>query len=157
MEFLWWHWVSFGLVLIGLELFIPSFTIIWFGIGGCGAGLYLYFFPQAGFASQLFVWSLLSVILTILWFRILRPRMVDKSKSGMSQEAIVGETGMVIRGNATVMERGRIRFAIPLLGAEEWDFISETPCAPGDRGRVLGIEGHVLKVERIETTKGLSI
>jgi len=149
MEILWWHWVSFGLVLIGAELFIPSFTIIWFGIGGCGTGLYLYVFPNASFSAQLLVWSVLSVLMTILWFSILRPKMVDKSKAGMSQEAIVGETGMVIRGNASVMERGRVRFAVPLLGAEEWDFICETPCAPGDRVRVLGIEGHVLQAERI--------
>ena len=33
MEILWWHWLIGGLILIGLELVIPSFTIIWFGLG----------------------------------------------------------------------------------------------------------------------------
>lgn len=33
MTILWWHWLFFGLILISAELFIPSFTIIWFGPG----------------------------------------------------------------------------------------------------------------------------
>ena len=30
----YWHWLVFGMVLIMAELFVPSFTIFWFGLGG---------------------------------------------------------------------------------------------------------------------------
>ena len=35
MEFklLYWYWLVFGMILIIAELFIPSFTIFWFGLG----------------------------------------------------------------------------------------------------------------------------
>jgi len=56
--------------------------------------------------------------------------MADRTTSGMSHEAIVGETGMMLRGVASQLDRGRIRFAVPVLGAEEWDCISRTLCAP---------------------------
>lgn len=145
---LWWHWLSFGLILIGAELFIPSFTIIWFGLGACFAGLFLYIAPDSAISLQLLVWTFASSVFTFLWFRLLKPRMVDKTTAGMSQEAISGEVGMVIKANSGPLEKGRIRFTVPVLGAEEWDFISADTIAPGDYGRVSGIDGHVLKVER---------
>lgn len=33
-ELLWWHWVVAGLMLMALELVVPSFLIIWFGVAG---------------------------------------------------------------------------------------------------------------------------
>lgn len=144
---LWWHWVSFGLILIGAELIVPSFTIIWFGLGACITGLFLLVVPAAKLSTQLFLWTCLSALLTFLWFRLLKPRMVDRTKAGMSREAIAGEVGMVVKANPTKLDKGRIRFTIPLLGAEEWDFFSEDLLRPGDYARVTGIEGHVLQVE----------
>jgi hypothetical protein len=148
MTILWWHWLSFGLVLISAELFIPSFTIIWFGLGACLVGLFLVVFPESSFTVQLFMWTMLSVVLTFLWFRLLKPKMVDRTKAGMSQEAILGESGMVIKSNATPLEKGRVRFTLPVLGAEEWDYISGEVFQPGDYVRITGIEGHVLQVEK---------
>jgi inner membrane protein len=148
MTILWWYWLSFGLILISAELFIPSFTIIWFGLGACLVGLFLFLFPESAFSLQLFMWTAASSVLTILWFRLLKPKMLDKTTSGMSQEAILGEAGMVVKANATPLEKGRVRFTLPVLGAEEWDFTSAGLFQPGDYVRVSGIEGHVLKVEK---------
>jgi len=35
MEFkiLYWYWLVFGMLLIIAEIFIPSFTVLWFGLG----------------------------------------------------------------------------------------------------------------------------
>jgi membrane protein implicated in regulation of membrane protease activity len=74
--------------------------------------------------------------------------MVDKTKAGMSQEAILGEVGMVIKSNVTALDKGRVRFTLPVLGAEEWDYTAAEQYQPGDYVRVLGIDGHVLKVEK---------
>lgn len=148
MTVLWWHWLSFGLILIGAELFIPSFTIVWFGLGACLAGFFLYFIPEASLSLQLFFWIVASSILTFLWFRLLKPIMVDKTTSGMSSEAIMGEAGMVVKSNATVLDKGRVRFTVPILGAEEWDFTCSDILHPGDYARIKGIDGHVLKVEK---------
>jgi inner membrane protein len=148
MTMLWWYWLSFGLILISVELFIPSFTIIWFGLGACLVGLYLYLFPDASFTVQLFTWSAASSVLTFLWFRVLKPKMVDKTTAGMSQEAILGEAGMVVKSNTTPLEKGRVRFTLPVLGADEWDYTSADLLHPGDYVRVSGIDGHVLKVEK---------
>jgi inner membrane protein len=148
MTMLWWHWLSFGLILISVELFIPSFTIIWFGLGACLVGLFLYIFPESSLTAQLFTWTAASSVLTFLWFRVLKPKMLDKTTAGMSQEAILGEAGMVVKSNATSLDKGRVRFTLPVLGADEWDYISADLLQPGDYVRVSGIDGHVLKVEK---------
>ena len=33
MELAWWHWAVGGIVLIVAELVVPSFVLIWFGLG----------------------------------------------------------------------------------------------------------------------------
>ena len=148
LTLLWWHWLAFGLVLIGMELVLPSFTIVWFGLGACLVGLILLAAPGTPVSVQLLVWASASAACTWFWFRYFKPKMADRTKAGMSREAIVGETGMILRGVASSLERGRIRFAVPVLGAEEWDFISDDPLRAGDYARVTGIEGHVLTVEK---------
>jgi membrane protein implicated in regulation of membrane protease activity len=30
----YWHWLVLGMILMVIEMFIPSFTIFWFGLGG---------------------------------------------------------------------------------------------------------------------------
>lgn len=146
---LWWHWVAFGLVLVGAELIVPSFTIVWFGLAACLVGVLLLLAPSLSLAVQVFVWTAASAACTLFWFRYFKPKMADRTTAGMSREAIVGETGMMLRGVSSNLDRGRIRFAVPLLGAEEWDCISREPLRAGDYARVTGIDGHVLNVERV--------
>ena len=38
MQPLWWHWIVFGLCLGMAELVLPSFFIIWFGLGAPADG-----------------------------------------------------------------------------------------------------------------------
>ena len=40
-KLLYWHWLVFGMLLMLLELVVPSFTIFWFGLGGLVVGLLL--------------------------------------------------------------------------------------------------------------------
>ena len=105
-EILWWYWVVFGLVLVALELVIPSFTIIWFGLGACCVGLLMLPFPTLPLAGQLLLWGGFSTLWTVLWFRRFKPYMTDRTKAGMSKDAIIGETGLVIHGLQPLMSRG---------------------------------------------------
>ena len=144
----WWHWVALGLLLIGVELLVPSFTIFWFGLGAALTGLLLLLFPGLSLTGQLALFALFSAICTVLWFRVLKPRMADRSTAGMSREAIVGELAIVIKATAGSQDKGRVRFTVPLLGADEWPCICAAPLQAGDQVRVTGIEGHVLTVEK---------
>ena len=145
----WWHWLALGLLLVGAELIMPSFTIFWFGLGAGLTGLLLLLFPGLSLTAQLALFALLSAGCTLFWFRVLKPRMLDRSTAGMSREAILGELALVIKGANCPQDKGRVRFTVPLLGSDEWPCICAQSLQAGDQVRVSGIEGHVLTVEKL--------
>lgn len=150
MNILWWHWLTLGFILIGLELIVPSFTIIWFGLGAVIVSIVLAFFPTYPLPAQILTWTVASSLFTFAWFRFFNARF-DKTKAGSSKGAVIGETGLVIRG-AQPYAKGTVKFHLPLLGADEWPCVANEPLEVGDRVRVVDVEGHVMKVEK--TGKG---
>jgi len=148
MQMEWWYWIIAGFCLIGLELIVPSFTIIWFGFGAVFVGVVSFLLPGFPVSGQVFLWSLASICFTVTWFRFFKPKK-DRSHAGMSKEGIVGETGIIIRGTDDSYGRGTIRFRISVLGADEWSCYSEEVLKVGDSVRVVDIEGQILKVIKI--------
>ena len=71
--------------------------------------------------------------------------MADRTKAGISREAIVGKDGQVIKAPCQD-QRGMLRFTTPVLGSEEWPFICEQAVAVGERVVVTDISGNTLIV-----------
>ena len=147
LTLLYWHWLLIGLVLIVAEIFLPSFTALWFGFGALLVGGLAWFLPTLSLTLQLAIWAAASALFTFLWFRYLRPRMGDRTNAGIAREAVIGESGHVLRPPAGD-KRGQVRFAMPLLGDDEWTFICNSPVTSGDRVRVTDISGNTLIVEK---------
>ena len=144
---LWWYWVAFGMVLVLAEIFLVSFTIFWFGLSAIVVGLLLWFAPEVAFSWQLLGWALFSIAFAVLWFRYFKPTMRDRTKAGISREAVQGETGLVIR-LAQENQRGLVRFSMPLLGDDEWEFFCSDPLSIGDRVIVVDVSGNTLVVRK---------
>ncbi|MGE0371155.1 MAG: NfeD family protein [Gammaproteobacteria bacterium] len=142
-----WHWLVLGMLLMIAEIFIASFFIFWFGLGAMMVAVALWFHPALGLGAQLLLWALSSSLFAFLWFRYIKPLMTDRTMAGISREAIVGESGQVIRVPAG-RTRGVVRFATPLLGSEEWPFLCEQAVEPGDRVFVKDVSGNTLIVEK---------
>jgi membrane protein implicated in regulation of membrane protease activity len=111
-------------------------------------GVLLLFIPSLSVAVQVVLWVIFSIIFTWLWFRIMQPLAVDKTKAGLSREAIIGEIGQVLSA-PTTERRGTLRFSVPILGADEWPFICSDEVASGDRVRVSDISGNDLIVIKV--------
>jgi membrane protein implicated in regulation of membrane protease activity len=149
MEFklLYWYWLVFGMVLIIAEIFIPSFTIFWFGLAAILVAGVLLLLPDLTISWQLFTWAIASCLFTFLWFKFFKPLMADRTKAGISREAILGESGQVIKVPEQA-NRGIVRFTTPLLGADEWPFICDQNLVVGDRVTVRDISGNTLIVAK---------
>lgn len=147
LEILYWHWLVLGMGLVLFELVLPSFTALWFGAGAIVVGLLLLAFPSLPLTVQVLGWALLSILFTVLWFKYLKPLSVDKTKAGLSKEAIMGETGQVL-SLPHESRRGTLRFPAPVLGSDEWPFISQDDLAIGDRVRVTDVSGNSLIVSK---------
>ena len=146
-DFAYWHWLVFGTVLVAAEIFIPSFTILWFGLGAMVVGLLKLFIPGMEFSVELLIWLLSSCAFAIAWFKYFKPRMVDRTTAGISGEAAIGETGHVIRAPLEG-GRGQVRFATPVLGNDEWEFICQQDVEVGDRVMIAEISGNTLVVSK---------
>src|SRR5262245_22429557 len=131
MQIEWWYWIIAGFCLIGLELIVPSFTIIWFGMGALVVGVLKLLWPGFPPAGQILLWSVASICFTAFWFRYLKPEK-NRTHAGLSKEGIVGETGIIIRGTDDNYGRGVVRFRISVLGADEWGCYADEVLRVGD-------------------------
>ena len=144
MQFLWWHWIVLGITLMLLELVVPAFVLVWFGLGALIVGVALLAVPALSFAWQIIVWIVCSLAFIWLWFKVFKSGF-HKTRAGMSRGAVAGEIGLVIR-DIRPFEKGQIRFQKPILGAEVWEAIADEEIRTGERVKVLDVEGNILKV-----------
>ncbi len=146
MELEWWHWAVGGIALVVAELVVPSFVLIWFGVGALAVALMLAL-SSPGMTVQLAVWLVVSLALVAAWFKVFRPD-AHKTKIGMADADVIGEVGMLVRAVAPY-EKGQVRFQKPILGADVWDCIADETIGSGERVRVLGVEGSFLRIGRV--------
>jgi membrane protein implicated in regulation of membrane protease activity len=144
MQLLWWHWMVLGFALVLLELAVPTFFLVWFGVGAIVTGIALVAFPSLSFTWQILTWLACSVVFVALWFKIFKPGF-HKTRAGMAKSTAIGEVGLAtreIRPHVT----GEARFQKPLLGADVWEAVADEEIKAGERVRVLDVEGNTLKV-----------
>jgi len=139
----WWHWIVGGIVLVLAELVIPSFFIVWFGLGALLTGLLTLAFDLS-VTAQLATWTLASLAMVGLWFRVFKQSFV-KTRIGTADGEVIGEIGLLV-GAVAPFERGKVRFQRPVLGSEEWVCLADTAIAAGERVKVVAVEGSFLKV-----------
>jgi membrane protein implicated in regulation of membrane protease activity len=147
LHFLWWHWVVLGIVLVLLELAVPTFFLLWFGVGAIVVGIVLAVFPSLFFPWQILLWIACSVAFLGLWLKVFKPGK-HKTRAGMSHGAVIGEIGLVTR-EIRPYGRGQVRFQKPLLGDDLWESIADVEIKVGERVKVLELEGNILKVGRV--------
>jgi membrane protein implicated in regulation of membrane protease activity len=143
----YWYWLVFGMILIIAEIFIPSFTIFWFGLGAIAIAIISMLLPIQSLTMQLLIWAVASALFTFLWFKIFRPHVIKRTNSSGSKEAILGESGDVIKPPVD-RQPGIVRFSIPILGSDEWPFTSEEQVDFGDRVVIKEISGNTLIVKK---------
>lgn len=147
LTFLYWHWIVIGVVLMLGEIFIGTFFIFWFGAAAIVIGLVLVLFPGINLALQIISWAVLSTLFAFGWFRFLKPLSIDKTQAGLSRETLLGESGQVL-SPPNGDKRGTVRFPAPVLGSDEWLFISQDQLNIGDRVSVIDVSGNSLIVKK---------
>jgi hypothetical protein len=83
----------------------------------------------------------MALVAIVIWLKFIKPRWKDRTRAGMAQETLLGQIGLVIESNAG-KTRGKLRFPAPLLGEDEWVFISDTDEAVGNKVKVTDISGN---------------
>ena len=145
MELLWWHWVALGLLLIGSELLLPAFYLVWFGLGALLTGLLVAVLPL-GLTAQLVLWSVASPAMVAAWMKYFRNP--DRTHAGQAKEGALGTVGLVTRP-VEDLGQGEILFQRPVLGSDRWPAVADRAIAAGVKARVVDVLGQTLKIEQL--------
>ena len=144
----YWQWIVFGIALMLSEIFIGSFFIVWFGAAAVVVGLLVLPLPNMSGTAQLIIWAISSASFALAWFKLIKPLNIDKTKAGLSKEALLGEIGQVLQVPSSD-KRGKVRFPAPVLGSDEWLIISHETVSMGDRVSVVDLSGNALIVKKV--------
>lgn len=141
----WWHWMVLGLALIALEMLVPTFFLMWFGLGAILVSL-LNLVAVPGFAVQLLLWAVASLAMMAVWIRYFK--VPDRNRSGQAKEGVIGIAGLITRP-VTDTSDGEILFQRPVLGADRWPVVADAPIPSGAKAKVVDVLGQTLKVEKL--------
>jgi hypothetical protein len=137
-----WSWVVGGLILLALELVVPGGFLLWMGISAIITGLVV-LFQGIGWPLQWLLFGALSLLSITVWLRWSRTRETPSDRPNLNRRAeqLVGQEAMLEQP----IQQGYGRIA---LGDTVWR-VSGVDLPVGQRVRVVGHEGAVLKVEAV--------
>jgi membrane protein implicated in regulation of membrane protease activity len=138
-----WSWWVLGLVLLALELVMPGFVLVWFGVAAVLVGL-LALLVDWSVQSLALVWAAASVVLLLVgrrWFvgdarRSAEPLLTDRAGRLIGRVFTLAEP-LGENGGRLAVDDGTWRISGPLLPA-------------GTRVVVKGVEGTTLIVAAAE-------
>lgn len=142
MQLEFWHWLTFAMLLIILEMLSPGAFFIWLGIAAACVGSVLYLRPDLSWQSQLIVFAVLSMASIISW-RVYRgffpPGAPEVSNLNRRADQYIGRTFNLIE--PIVNGDGKIK-----VDDSTWRVQGED--APVDsQVRVTGVNGIIFQVE----------
>lgn len=137
-----WHWVALGLVLLGIELAIGTFDLLWVAAAAFLTALFAWLAPNtiAVMEGQFAVFAIASIILLILGRTVFgdwRNQETDKPLLNQRMETLKGRRALVTAAFAA--GTGRVK-----IGDTEW-------LAHATNGHDFS-EGATVIVEDVEAT-----
>lgn len=140
------YWLILGVVLIVLEIVIPSFVVIWFGIAALLTGIVASWVTDLTAQTAIFV-VLSALSFAIGWFGFLKNAKA-RSQAGQGKESVLGEAGIVSVVKPGDFPAGTVRFSVAVLGSDEWEFTADEILVVGDRCVIVDVLGSKLKVRK---------
>jgi len=136
---LWW---LLALLLIGLEVALPGYFLLWIGIGAGATGVLVWLLPGMSLLMQAIAFAVLAFLSCAIYAYVLRPKL----KRGDSASERLNRRGAQMVGQRYVLiepivnGRGKAR-----VGDGEW--LVNGPDLPlGATIEVLSVEGNTLQV-----------
>lgn len=105
---LWWVCVLAGFILIGIEVLVPGFTVIWFGIAALVTAVPVALGARSWVTLTVFGLSLL--LLATLGRKVFQNSLLRRERcANTNAGAVVGKIGIVVEKIDAVHGTGRVR------------------------------------------------
>ena len=135
-----WLWAIGGVLLLVAEIVAPGFFLMFIGAAAIATGAFTLLFGL-GIESQLALFALYSLLAVLAGRRVYSGRNATSSDPMLNDRSrrLIGKSVLVV--SAVDEHNGRVK-----VGDSEWS-ARGGPAQPGERVRIVGIEGNCLKVE----------
>ena len=142
VHYLWW---ILAVLLIGGEVLLPGYFMLWIGLASAAMGVLLWLVPGMGILAQAIVFSLLAIAFCVLYARVLRQRL-ERSEPGSERlnrraEQMIGQRYVLVE--AIVNGRGKAR-----VGDSQW-LVAGPELPLGTTVEVVAVDGSTLQVRAV--------
>ncbi len=142
----YWHWGAFALLLLTLEMILPGFFFLWFGIASAIVAVSLLFVPDMASVAQWIVFAVAAIALIAasrVWTRKHKIETDQPALNRRGQQYV----GQVFTLDAPMQDgRGRLK-----ISDTTWP-ISGDNLPAGTVVKVVGTDGIGLRVETYRKT-----
>lgn len=138
-HYLWW---VLALVLIGLEVILPGYFLLWIGIAAALTGVLLLALPGLSLLAQAIAFCVLAFAACVVYWYVLRPRL---QRAEPRHEKLNQRGAQMIGRHYELIEpivngRGKAK-----VGDGQW-LVSGPDLPLGATVQVVGVDGTTLKV-----------
>lgn len=136
-------WLVCGVIGLALELILPGLIVLFFGCGAIITGLATWIIPALQIEGQLIIFVVSSVVLLLVFRKMLKNRFFNKSQESDDELAdeYIGKTAIALTDFTN--GRGEVEFK-----GSKWDALSEDNLTKGDVVVILKRESIKLSVKK---------
>jgi membrane protein implicated in regulation of membrane protease activity len=139
---LFWHWWVLGLVLVVIEMVAPGFFLLWIGLAAGVTGLILVALPGIGWQLQFLIFGLLAI------GSVVAARFYIRRNPIATDDATLNRRGSQYIGQVFNLDEAIVNGVGKVRVADGW-WRAQGPDLPaGERVKVVGVDGNMLKVEK---------
>ncbi|MBR4350367.1 MAG: NfeD family protein [Bacteroidales bacterium] len=136
-------WLLCGVIGLALELILPGLIVLFFGCGALLTGIATWIFPSLQIEGQLIVFVVSSVVLLLVFRKMLRNRFFNNSKESDDELAdeYIGKAAVALTDFAN--GHGEVEFK-----GSKWEALSADEIRKGDTVVISSRESIKLTVEK---------
>ncbi|MDF3982038.1 NfeD family protein [Luteibacter sp. PPL201] len=143
LHYLWW---IVALLLIGGEVILPGYFMLWIGFAAAAMGVVVFAVPGLGELAQAVLFAVLAFASCFAYWRFVRPR-IDRTPPGNARLNRRGE--QLVGGRYTLCEpivqgRGKAK-----VGDGMW-LVTGPDLPLGTMVEVVGVDGTTLRVKAVD-------
>jgi inner membrane protein len=140
---LFWHWWLLGLVLVVVEMVAPGFFLLWIGLAAGVTGLILLILPGLGWEVQFLIFGVLAIA------SVAAARFYIRRNPIQTDDATLNRRGSQYIGHVFNLDEAIVNGLGKVKVGDGW-WRAEGPDLPaGERVKVVGVNGNMLKVEKV--------
>lgn len=138
----YWHWLVFGMLMLGLEILVFGAIFLWFGIAALIVGTLVFVIPTLMWMPQVVIWSILAVVGAYGW------QIYKKKHPSLAKPTTINRRGEQIVGRHFTLNKDIVNGVGELhIDDTRWKIVSYKDLPAGMKVKVIAVEGTSLRVE----------